>query len=144
MRSTAAFALGALGDEKALQRLNQMLVDANPNVRYNAATMLASHGSMAAEPVLLEMLDSKSTVGLDIEEEKDLWGQKRETILVSALRAVKKLAATKHPAAEPEQAAARRSRRFRRAHLVSANPVGSIGKPLKDLDQRSPQSAGSK
>ena len=33
VRSTAAFALGALGGDKAIERLKQLLVDANPNVR---------------------------------------------------------------------------------------------------------------
>src|SRR6185312_11516806 len=80
-------------------RLKQMLVDANANVRFNAATMLASHGSLDSEPVLLEMLDVKSTAGLDIEDEKELREQKRETILTSALRAVKKLAA-ENPSAD--------------------------------------------
>jgi HEAT repeat protein len=118
-----------------------MLVDANPNVRYNAATMLASHGSMAAEPVLLEMLDFKSTTGLEIEDEKELREQKRETILISALRAVKKLA-TANPSADLSKL---------RAAVVAISSStlaprirSEALEALKDLDQRSPQSAGSK
>lgn len=141
MRSTAAFALGALGSEPSLERLRQMLVDANPNVRFNAATMLASQGSIAAEPVLLEMLDFKSTAGLDIEDEKELRAQKRETILTSALRAVKKLAAA-NPSADLGK--------LREAVVaVSASQLGpriqsEALDALRVLDQRSPQTAVSK
>ena len=141
MRSTAAFALGALGSEPSLERLRQMLVDANPNVRFNAATMLASQGSIAAEPVLLEMLDVKSTAGLEIEDEKELREQKRETILTSALRAVKKLAVA-NPSADLGK--------LREAVVaVSASQLGpriqsEALDALKVLDQRSPQTAVSK
>ncbi len=141
MRSTAAFALGALGGEQALARLKQMLVDANPNVRFNAATMLASQGSMAAEPVLLEMLDVKSTAGLDIEGEQELREQKRETILTSALRAVKKLATT--------NSSADLSKLREAVVAVSSSKLGpriqsEALDALKALDQRSSQSTGSK
>jgi HEAT repeat protein len=141
MRSTAAFALGALGGEKAITRLKQMLVDANPNVRFNAATMLASDGSLDAEPVLLEMLDTKSTSGLEIEDEKELREQKQETILISALRAVKKLADA-NPKADlgklKEAVTAISSSKL--APRVRSEALAV----LKDLEQRSPASVGDK
>ena len=141
VRSTAAFALGALGDEEALERLKQLLVDANANVRFNAATMLASHGSMAAEPVLLEMLDFKSTAGVDIEDEKELREQKRETILISAMRAVKKLHAT-NPSANLSKL------REAITAISTSNLAPRIRsealEALKDLDRPSAQPASAK
>ena len=115
-----------------------MLVDADPNVRYNAATMFASHGSMAAEPVLLEMLDVDSTAGLDNEDEKELRQQKRETILISARCAVKKLAAADSSADLGKLRAAV-------AAVSASNPGPRIQSEaldaLKILDQRGTQSA---
>ncbi|WP_197442712.1 HEAT repeat domain-containing protein [Lignipirellula cremea] len=56
LRSTAAYALGVIGGEKALTTLDVMLGDPYANTRYNAATGLARHGDVRAIPVLLEML----------------------------------------------------------------------------------------
>lgn len=58
LRSTAAFVLGVIGGEQALDRLAILLNDSNANVRYNAATGLCRHGDLRAKPVLVEeMLD---------------------------------------------------------------------------------------
>jgi hypothetical protein len=97
VRSTAAFALGALGGPQAMARLQRMLSDASSNVRYNAATMLASQGQMAAVPVLAEMLDAQSVVDVGPQEEDEPSRQnKRVAIMVNGLRAARKLAA-QHP-----------------------------------------------
>ncbi|HEX4148665.1 MAG TPA: HEAT repeat domain-containing protein [Pirellulales bacterium] len=97
VRSTAAFALGALGGPKAIERLERMLTDPSSNVRYNAATMLASRGQMAAVPVLTEMLDSNAVIDVGSKEEDEpSRANKRISIMVNGLRAARKLAAL-HP-----------------------------------------------
>lgn len=92
LRSTAAFALGAANTPQAHQRLERMLVDSYPDVRYNAATMLARRGDGAAADVLAEMLDERQVVALGKEIEGDSRQYKRDLILVNALRATKDLA----------------------------------------------------
>lgn len=57
LRSAAAFALGAVGGEEALQRLAEMLRDPFNLARYNAATGLARYADVRANDVLVEMLD---------------------------------------------------------------------------------------
>jgi HEAT repeat protein len=63
--STATFALGVIGGAEATQRLQQLLHDPRPDVRYNAATGLARHGDDTAIPVLLEMLAADDSALLD-------------------------------------------------------------------------------
>jgi HEAT repeat protein len=57
VRGAAAFALGVIGGERALNRLAAMLEDPYPNARYNAATGLARQGDARAIVVIQEMLD---------------------------------------------------------------------------------------
>jgi HEAT repeat protein len=92
MRSIAAFALGAAGTDEADKRLERMLLDSYPDVRYNAATMLARHGRAEAVEVLTEMLDERQAVAIEKEDEADSRGYKRDLILVNALRATSDLA----------------------------------------------------
>lgn len=92
LRSTAAFALGATDDAEAQKRLERMLVDRYPDVRYNAATMLARRGDAAAADVLMEMLDAEQVQALEKEAEAQARSFKRHLILVNALRAAKDLA----------------------------------------------------
>ncbi len=92
LRSTAAFALGAANRPDATQRLERMLVDSYPDVRYNAATMLARRGNSAAVEVLAEMLDADQAVALEKEDEPQSRRYKRDLILVNALRATEDLA----------------------------------------------------
>jgi hypothetical protein len=92
LRSTAAFALGAADTDEATKRLQRMLVDSYPDVRYNAATMLATHGHAEATEVLTEMLDQRQAVALEKEDEAKSRDYKRDLILVNALRATKDLA----------------------------------------------------
>ena len=91
MRSTAAFALAATDDAEAQKRLKRMLVDSYPDVRYNAATMLARRGDAAAVEVLAEMLDADQDQALEKEAETQSRRYKRDLILVNALRATKDL-----------------------------------------------------
>ncbi|HVA45248.1 MAG TPA: HEAT repeat domain-containing protein [Pirellulales bacterium] len=99
LRSTAAFALGAADTPEATKRLERMLVDSYPDVRYNAATMLARHGDTRAVEVLAEMLDERQTSSLEKEEQAEARDYKRDLIVVNALRATKDLA-EKNPAAD--------------------------------------------
>lgn len=92
LRSTAAFALGAADLADGSERLKRMLVDSYPDVRYNAATMLARRGDASAVDVLAEMLDERQTSALEKEDETDSRNYKRDLIVVNALRATKDLA----------------------------------------------------
>ena len=92
LRSTAAFALGATDLPEARERLRRMLADGSPDVRYNAATMLARHGDERAIGVLTEMLDQRQTQALAAEEDEEARQYKRDLILVNGLRAAKDLA----------------------------------------------------
>jgi hypothetical protein len=92
LRSTAAFALGAADTDEANQRLERMLVDSYPDVRYNAATMLATHGHAEAIEVLTEMLDQQQVAALEKEQEANSRDYKRDLIMVNALRATNDLA----------------------------------------------------
>ncbi|HUY31706.1 MAG TPA: HEAT repeat domain-containing protein [Pirellulales bacterium] len=99
MRSTAAFALGAHAGKEATRRLVAMLNDSYPDVRYNAATMLAVQGDLRAADTLLEMLDPAQRVAVETEEQPASRDFKRQLILINALRASKELA-VKDPAAD--------------------------------------------
>ncbi len=92
VRSTAAFALGAFGGDEARKRLQRMVSDAYPDVRYNAATTLARLGDAAAVPVLVEMLDPIDTAGVTAEKEEGSRNYKRTAIHINALRTVIELA----------------------------------------------------
>lgn len=92
LRSSAAFALGVLGGNRAEERLEAMLCDAHPDVRYNAATGLARHGNLKATDVLLDMLDPQQTAAMEAEEREDAKQIKQKLVLLNALRAVDQLA----------------------------------------------------
>jgi HEAT repeat protein len=92
VRSAAAFTLGVLGGRQAEAKLEALLVDGHPDVRYNAATGLARHGNAKAVAVLVEMLDPNESAGIDVEKQRSARDFKRATILVNALRASSRLA----------------------------------------------------
>lgn len=99
VRSAAAFTLGVLGGPEAEGRLEGMLADVHPDVRYNAATGLARHGNPAAVDVLVEMLDPAETAGVETEKQEAARARKRGLILANALRATRQLAAA-NPSAD--------------------------------------------
>lgn len=105
-RSRAAVALGVIGTPKMVEKLQLMLADAYPDVRYNAAVRLAQRGDAAALDVLLEMLDPEETAGVDAEKNPENRDFKRALITINALRAAGQLA-DKNPDADldPLQAA---------------------------------------
>jgi HEAT repeat protein len=144
IRSTAAFALGALADDpQASTRLEQMLGDGYPNVRYNAATTLARHGDAAGVEVLGEMLDPDQTAGIDVEEEKGSREYKQGMIVVNALRAVAKLSET-NPTAD---ISGLRSAVSKLQDANSKQPKGirtAATEVLHVLDRRTTAAAGSR
>jgi hypothetical protein len=85
LREAAAFTLGVVGGPQAQARLETMLADAFPEVRYNAATALARHGNPRCLEVLPEMLD------LDRLEAAD--DRQRALIVFNALQAARQLEA---------------------------------------------------
>jgi HEAT repeat protein len=92
LRSTATFALGVLGGADAELRLIDLLSDSDMDVRFNAATGLARHGRIEAEPVLLEMLQSsRSSTGLaTLSPSTEKW--KLQIVHRNALRCIEALA----------------------------------------------------
>ena len=94
LRSAAAFGLGVIGGAEAEAKLEALLRDVYPDVRYNAATGLARQGNVAAVEVLLEMLDPNEAAGIEVEKQEAARGFKRAMILLNALRATGQLAST--------------------------------------------------
>lgn len=94
IREAAAYTLGVVGGPEAIARLRGMVLDASPNVRYNAATGLARWGDMAASDVLVEMLNPDETVGIASEKSAMAQEFKRNSIWINALRAATQLAST--------------------------------------------------
>ncbi len=92
VRSVAAFTLGVIGTDQANDRLAQMLVDAHPDVRYNAATGLSRHGDARALEVLIEMLSPESEAGLE-ESEGSEKAFKQQLIWINAIKAAGQLLA---------------------------------------------------
>ena len=92
LRSAAAFTLGVVGGTEAQARLEILLTDGHPDVRYNAATGLARHGNVKGVEVLLEMLDPTERAGIDVEKQEPARDSKRAMILINALRATSQLA----------------------------------------------------
>jgi HEAT repeat protein len=92
LRASAAFALGVLGGEEALNRLERMLSDSYANARYNAATGLARHGDARAEPVLVEMLDPENRESFRDEASDSARERKRLEVLSNGIYAAARLA----------------------------------------------------
>jgi len=97
IRSAAAFALGVVGGEEAVNRLAAMLADAHSDIRFNAAAGLARHADRRAIPVLLEMLDPENP-------ETPLGGTtstprkiKRPLVLLTGIRATERIATQLSP-----------------------------------------------
>lgn len=97
LRARAAFTLGVLGGEKALDVLETMLPDGYPIARYNAATGLARNGDVRGERVLLEMLDpeDKNVIRFENPEKPTDIAWKRALVMINAMEAVERLAEKK-------------------------------------------------
>jgi HEAT repeat protein len=95
VRGAAAFALGVLGGETAVTRLEELLSDPQPDVRFNAATGLARQGSLAALGVLGEMLDPQRLESALTGTGPERLEAQRQQVRSNALRAVGRLAQTR-------------------------------------------------
>ena len=95
IRSAAAYTLGVVGGESATDRLGEMLQDAFPNARYNAAIGLCRHGDTRAVPVLLAMLDAQNSQVVEGEVSDSERARKRNLVMMNAIRAAGRLAARK-------------------------------------------------
>ena len=91
LRSTAAFALGVIGGETATDRLAQMTIDAEPDVRFNAAIGLARCGDARATKVLRQMLDPDNEQAVKNETSDGARERKRMDVMINAVRAIRKL-----------------------------------------------------
>jgi HEAT repeat protein len=87
IRAVAAFALGVIGGDEAIERLKRMLHDSYANARYNAATGLARYGDAACLPVLKEMLDPENDQSARDENNDRDKDRKRATVLMNGIRA---------------------------------------------------------
>jgi len=92
VRFRAAFDLGLEGSPAALARLERLLVDANPDVRYNAAAGLARNGDVRSIPLLCDMLNPEITEGVETETIEEAQPAKRLMIYQTALQSIEKLA----------------------------------------------------
>ncbi len=92
LRSTAAFVLGVIGGDSALDRLVILLDDPYTNARYNAATGLCRHGDARAIPVLLEMLDPENQQSASGEEHESGREWKRLQVINTGIRSAAQLA----------------------------------------------------
>ena len=95
IRSAAAYTLGVVGGQNARDRLGEMLQDAFPNARYNAAIGLCRHGDTRAVPVLLAMLDAQNSQVVEGEVSDSERVRKRSLVMMNAIRAAGRLAARK-------------------------------------------------
>lgn len=92
LRAAAAFALGMVGDPRSLDRLDEMLLDADASVRFNAATGMARHGDPRALPVLMQMLDladPEAVAGAETPEQQE---QQRVLVVKNGIEAVRQFA----------------------------------------------------
>jgi len=91
IRSTAAYALGVIGGDESRERLHQLQVDSNPNVRFNAATGLARHCDVRCLPVLVDMLDPDSETGIAEDLKDGLRVRQKLAILTNAIFAAARM-----------------------------------------------------
>ena len=92
LRSTAAYVLGVIGGDAALERLVILLDDPYTNARYNAATGLCRHGDTRAIPVLSEMLDPENQESGASEEHESGRDWKRLQVINTGIRSAAQLA----------------------------------------------------
>jgi len=96
LRSSAAFALGVLGDEESLGRLSELLDDGYANVRFNAALGLARHGDPRAIDGLIDMLDPDNPAVTRDETNEGEKTRKRIRVLKNAIRATARFWEVRH------------------------------------------------
>jgi HEAT repeat protein len=119
LQSAAAFTLGVLGGEAAVERLLTLAGDTQDDVRFNAALGLARQGRTEAYVGLGEMLalpDTPPDPGDDAAAQSRRY--KRALVVVNALRGVALLVDATH---EPPPAAL-----IERLKAAASDPVGDV------------------
>lgn len=119
LKSAAAFTLGVLGGEAAVERLLTLAGDASDDVRFNAALGLARQGRTEAYEGLGEMLalpDTPAGPGDDVAAQSRRY--KRALVVVNALRGVALLVDSTH---EPPPASI-----VDRLEAAANDPVGDV------------------
>ncbi len=96
LREAAAFGLGMFDVPSSKDRLQALLDDPQPSVRYNAATGLAQFNDWGAAPVVLEMLDP-AQASTTQESSPVLEEMARVRIVVNGIRAADRLSAGRSP-----------------------------------------------
>jgi hypothetical protein len=91
LRAETAYALGVIDDPKAVARLQEMLNDAHPDARFNAATALANYGKQEALPILLEMIEPDQSLAMQ-DERPEARREKQLLVNINGLRAIVRLA----------------------------------------------------
>ena len=90
LRGAAAFTLGVVGGDEAVDRLVQLAADDNDDVRYNAALGLARQGRDEALDTLAEMLTLEDIAPAPGSDDPAAQSQryKRALVVINALRGV--------------------------------------------------------
>jgi HEAT repeat protein len=88
LRSSSAFALGVIGGADAVTRLEQLVDDADDDVRFNAAIGLARQGRTSAWPPLEEMLAMPDVAPAEGDQKAQAERYRRAMVVVNALKAV--------------------------------------------------------
>jgi HEAT repeat protein len=88
LRSSAAFSLGVVSGDGAVERLEVLCNDVNDDVRYNAALGLARLGGTAAWETLTEMLTLPDVAAPPGDDEAQAARYKRAMVVVNALKGV--------------------------------------------------------
>lgn len=92
LRSVAAYTLGVIGGEEALDRLNRMQSDAYASARYNAATGLARNGDPRSVRTLKEMLDPENELSVQDEGSQADRDRKRTSVIQAGIQSTMVLA----------------------------------------------------
>jgi len=92
LRSVAAYTLGVLGGEEALERLGHMQSDAYAGARYNAGTGLARNGDERAVRTLKEMLDPDNELSAKDEGSERDRDRKRINVIQAGIQSTVVLA----------------------------------------------------
>jgi HEAT repeat protein len=92
LRSVAAYTLGVIGGDTALERLQRMQSDAYASARYNAGTGLARNGDPRAVRTLKEMLDPENELSAKDEGSERDRDRKRVNVVQAGIQSTVVLA----------------------------------------------------
>jgi HEAT repeat protein len=133
LRSAAAFTLGVLGGDSAIERLRGLGGDPVDDVRFNAALALARQGRTESYDTLAEMLDIPDVpaASTPVDAETQSRRYKRVLVVVNALRALALLVDSTH---EPPPGSL-----LEKVRQLAQDPVGDVrssaGELLKKIER---------